>query len=59
MLVENLKNIGRKAYIQVGGLDVEVVIKDFKNSYGKNRWLVVPTSGRGEVWVEAFYDLHD
>lgn len=59
MLVENLKNIGRKAYIKVGGLDVEVIIKDFKNSYGKSRWLVTPVAGRGEVFVEAFYDLHD
>lgn len=34
------------------GLRIEVEIVDYKNSYGKDRWLIKPVSGNGEVWTE-------
>ena len=45
--------VGKKAYIQVGGLTTEVVVKDVKVSYGHTRFLVTPVSGNGEQWVES------
>ena len=35
-----------------GGMAVEVELVDFKNSYGRNRWLIKPVAGTGEVWTE-------
>lgn len=47
------KYVGQKGIIQLGGLKVEVDILDFKMSYGRERFLVTPVSGEGEVWVES------
>ena len=44
--------IGKKATVSFGELSVEVEILDYKNSYGKDRWLVKPVVGEGEAWVE-------
>jgi hypothetical protein len=45
--------VGKKGSIVViGGLMVDVLIKDVKQSYGKNRFLVSPIKGSGETWVE-------
>lgn len=52
---EKLKNIGKKVTIKVDGLNISVKILDYKNSYGKDRWLVTPVSGWGESWVETIY----
>jgi hypothetical protein len=49
---ENAKLIGQIATIVLGGLTVEVEVLDYKNSYGKDRWLVKPVAGAGQVWVE-------
>jgi len=46
------ENVGKTGTIQAGGLIVEVQVKDYKNSYGRDRYLVTPVSGQGEVWVE-------
>lgn len=45
--------VGKKGTIFAGGLRVEVEIKDVKNSYGRDRYLVTPVAGSGEVWVES------
>lgn len=47
------KFVGKKGTIFAGGLRVEVEIKDVKNSYGRDRYLVTPVAGSGEVWVES------
>lgn len=52
-LKEQIVNIGKEANISLGGLVVTVIIQDYKNSYGKDRWLVTPVSGSGEIWVES------
>ena len=44
--------VGKKGTIKAGGMIVEVEIKDYKNSYGRDRFLVSPVTGKGEVWVE-------
>ena len=49
------KYVGKVASIQTGGLEVQVTILDFKQSYGRERFLVSPVSGKGEVWVENVY----
>ncbi len=48
----NITNIGKKAEIVVGDLKIEVEILDYKNSYGKNRYLVKPIAGSGQIWTE-------
>lgn len=45
--------VGKKGTIFVGGLNVQVEIKDVKNSYGRDRFLVTPIAGSGEVWTES------
>ena len=47
------KYVGKDARIFVGGLTVDVEVKDVKVSYGKERYLVSPLSGIGQVWVES------
>ncbi len=51
-LKDQMVNIGKKGFISVGGMTVGIEILDFKVSYGKERWLVKPVVGKGEVWVE-------
>lgn len=50
---DNAKTIGKKATIKTSGLKINVKILDYKNSYGRDRWLVTPQSGEGQVWVEV------
>ena len=47
------KYVGKKATIFAAGLKVEVTITDVKTSYGRDRYLVTPVAGAGEVWVES------
>lgn len=47
--------IGKRGYIKLGGLEVSIEVLDYKNSYGKDRWLVTPLSGAGEIWVEEVH----
>lgn len=41
-----------KTYIKVKGIKFEVVIKEKKRSYGRERFFITPKSGKGEVWVQ-------
>jgi hypothetical protein len=52
--------IGTQAQIQVGDprtgrLTITVTVLDYKSSYGRDRWLVTPVEGTGEVWAESLY----
>lgn len=49
---EKIQMIGKKAIIQDQYFQVECEIKDYKSSYGKDRWLVSPIAGKGEAWIE-------
>lgn len=49
--------INRKMDINLGGLQVSIVILDIKTSYGRTRFLVSPVAGKGEVWVESIIGL--
>jgi hypothetical protein len=51
--VETMQLIGMQGTIFVGGLNVDVTIKDIKQAYGKTRYQVEPVAGRGSVWVES------
>lgn len=44
--------VGKQGWYSVGAMKIKVEIMDYKNSYGKDRWLVKPVAGRGEVWTE-------
>lgn len=46
------KYLKKEATIVVGGLTVDVIIKDVKTSYGRDRFHVSPVAGKGLVWVE-------
>lgn len=53
MLQEKLKTyLNKKGIVRVGGLEIKVTIKDFKISYGKERFLIEPIAGNGEIWTE-------
>ena len=47
-----LQSVGKKGTIIAGGLTVSVKILDYKTAYGKERWLVTPISGAGQIWVQ-------
>lgn len=48
------KYVGKKATVVCDlSLTIEVKILDVKMSYGRERYLVTPVAGSGEVWVEA------
>lgn len=49
---ENAGKIGQTVTIQFAKLTFDVVVKDYKHTYGRDRWLVSPVSGSGEAWVE-------
>lgn len=44
--------IGKEGTIIAAGFRIGVKVLDYKNSYGKDRWLVTPVTGSGQVWVE-------
>lgn len=46
--------IGTTRSILINGLTIDVEVLDYKCSWGKDRWLVTPISGQGEIWVESF-----
>ena len=46
------KYVGKKGFVYLEGLKVEVKILDVKSSYGKERFLITPVAGGGEVWKE-------
>ena len=49
---DKVAKVGEKGTMFTGGFKVEVEIVDYKNSYGRDRWLVKPVAGSGEVWTE-------
>ena len=44
--------IDTRATTAIGDLTIDVMVRDFKQSYGKDRWLVEPVTGSGSTWVE-------
>lgn len=54
---EKMEIIDSVQTISLGGLTVEVTVLDYKNSWGKDRWLVTPVAGEGQTWVEANFEL--
>ncbi len=55
--VDKAKIIGKAAFIKLSGIQVNVNVIDYKNSYGKDRWLVEPLSGKGTMWVEEVHTI--
>lgn len=52
------KWLHKKVHVYLGGLSIAVVIMDIKQAYGKNRFLVSPAQGKGEIWVESFAEFN-
>lgn len=46
------KIIGHRAIIEISSLKIEVEVLNYKQSYGKDRWLVQPVAGSGQIWME-------
>ncbi len=44
--------VGKHAYVYAGGMQVEVIVLDLKQSWGKLRYQISPISGSGDIWVE-------
>ena len=53
MLKEKIAVLNTEQQIPFGTLMVKVMVLDYKQAYGKDRWLVTPVAGDGQVWVEA------
>ena len=51
-LKSKLAPIDKRATTKIGDLTIEVIVRDFKQSYGNDRWLVEPVAGSGSTWVE-------
>lgn len=50
---DKLQKIGTRTLLRTAwGFEIWVDIIDYKNSYGRDRWLVRPAAGKGEAWVE-------
>ncbi len=47
-----MEYIGKKVSVPLGGVWVNMKVVDVKQAYGKDRFLVIPVEGSGEVWVE-------
>ncbi len=45
--------VGKKATVNLMGLTVEVIISDYKVSWGNERFLVKPVAGDKEIWVQT------
>ena len=52
-LITKLVHIDKPATIKCGDLTIDVIVRDFKQSYGNDRWLVEPVAGSGRAWVET------
>lgn len=50
---EKLQKIGNLGIVYAGGMNINVKVIDYKQSYGRDRWLVSPMSGSGVVWTES------
>ncbi len=46
------KYVDKEGSVLLNGLRINVRCIDYKESYGKPRWLVVPLSGMGQAWIE-------
>lgn len=47
------KVVGKRASVELkNGLVMDVRVLQHKFSYGKDRYLVTPVAGSGEVWVQ-------
>lgn len=47
------KYVGKRGSVELkNGLTMDVRILQHKFSYGKDRFLVTPVAGSGEVWVQ-------
>jgi len=52
--VESLRQyVGLTGLLSSDKLQFNVLILDAKVSYGNSRFLVIPVSGSGEVWVDS------
>ena len=45
--------VGERGRVNLGGLDVVVMVLDAKTAWGKTRYLVTPVTGAGSVWVDG------
>lgn len=51
---ELLKVIDKRAKYKIKDLEIDVKIKDMKQSYGQTRYLITPVSGEGFQWVNDY-----
>lgn len=50
---EMSKVIGSTVQVKVEAFTVPMVVRDVKTAYGNLRYLVAPSGGTGEAWVDA------
>jgi hypothetical protein len=44
--------IGSQVLVRFESLEIQCIVADAKNSYGRERFLVRPVTGNGEQWIE-------
>lgn len=51
--VEMAQYVGKKGFLPIGGLKVDIEILDVNEQWGRLRFLVRPLAGEGQVWTEG------
>jgi hypothetical protein len=52
-MLEMSKTVGATALLRIEAFSVGVKVMDAKQAYGNTRYLVTPTNGQGEAWVDS------
>jgi hypothetical protein len=52
-LSDEQKAVGREGFIQAGGLEVSVIIRDVRPKPNAVDYLIEPTAGNGRTWIDG------
>lgn len=52
--LEAISLLGTFGYIDADDLMIKVIIKNVRNVWGEDQYLVSPVGGRGEKWIKAY-----
>lgn len=46
--------IGKTLLVEAKGFEFEVMVTDYRNLYGRDRYRVCPIAGHNHKWIEKF-----
>jgi hypothetical protein len=50
---ESVAILGKAGTIHLNGLNIDIIVTDVKQAYGRTRYQVTPAQGSGSIWVET------